>query len=64
MPTYDFKCSKCDKVFERFLPVNFTYKPKCEYCGNNYTEQLITGGTGFILNGSGFYVNDYKKKGK
>lgn len=32
--------------------------PKCE----GETERLITGGENIIFKGSGFYVNDYKKK--
>lgn len=33
---------------------------ECPRCGGKL-KRLITGGGGFILKGSGFYQNDYKK---
>ena len=32
----------------------------CENCGGK-VKRLITGGTGLIFKGSGFYLTDYKK---
>ena len=32
---------------------------KCEECGSKI-KRLITGGTGLIFKGSGFYLTDYK----
>ena len=36
MPTYDFRCTKCDKVTEEFLNIskleNFMKEAKCEGC--------------------------------
>ena len=32
---------------------------KCEECGGR-VERVITGGTGLIFKGSGFYLTDYK----
>lgn len=34
----------------------------CPKCGGE-THRLISGGTGFIFKGSGFYTTDYKHKG-
>jgi len=72
MPTYEFKCLKCNKKFEEFLSIDSVFnvsmnqnvRIKCQFCGHTKVELLISGGTGFILNGSGFYANDYKNKGK
>ena len=35
----------------------------CENCGGKI-ERLITGGTGLIFKGSGFYLTDYKNSQK
>ena len=35
----------------------------CEECGGKI-ERIITGGTGLIFKGSGFYLTDYKDKEK
>ena len=35
----------------------------CEECGNEI-ERVITGGTGLIFKGSGFYLTDYKDEKK
>ena len=36
---------------------------KCNECGGKI-ERIITGGTGLIFKGSGFYLTDYKDKKK
>ena len=36
---------------------------KCEECGGKI-ERVITGGTGLIFKGSGFYLTDYKDSKK
>ena len=38
-------------------------KSDCEKCGGQ-VKRLITGGTGLIFKGSGFYLTDYKNNGK
>jgi predicted nucleic acid-binding Zn ribbon protein len=35
----------------------------CENCGGK-VKRLITGGTGLIFKGTGFYLTDYKNGGK
>ena len=34
----------------------------CEYCKNGKLEKIISGGSGLIFKGSGFYLTDYKNK--
>lgn len=63
MPTYEFKCVNCGHLFERFLSISDNSSQKCPVCGKN-TQRLISSGAGLIFKGSGFYVNDYRKKGK
>jgi putative FmdB family regulatory protein len=61
MPTYEYRCKKCDHTFEAFQ--SMTEKPlkKCPNCGG-VVKRLISSGSGLIFKGSGFYINDYKKK--
>jgi putative FmdB family regulatory protein len=63
MPTYEFKCVKCGHLFERLLSISDNSKQKCPVCGKN-TQRQISSGAGLIFKGSGFYVNDYRKKGR
>jgi len=61
MPTYDYKCSKCEHTFERFHGINEKPEIKCPLCGEK-AEKMIGPGIGLIFKGSGFYITDYKKK--
>jgi len=63
MPTYDYKCDKCGKQFERFEKMTDHPKAKCPNCGGK-AHRLIAGGSGVIFKGTGFYETDYKKKQK
>ncbi len=61
MPTYDYKCKTCDKVFEHFQAMKDEPLKEC-LCGDKgEVSRMISGGTGIIFKGSGFYVTDYKK---
>jgi len=67
MPTYDYLCKECGEKFEHFQsmssPALKTF-PFCENCKkeNCKVERIISGGTGLIFKGSGFYLTDYKNK--
>ena len=60
MPTYDYRCELCDTTFEYFQ--NMSDKPldKCPDC-NGKVRRLVSGGSGLIFKGSGFYLTDYAK---
>ncbi len=58
MPTYWYKCNKCGNTFSNFVSIMSKLESKC--C-NIVAEKIITGGSGFILKGSGFYKTDYKR---
>lgn len=64
MPTYDYECKECNNKFEIFLKVSEldTIIPKCPKC-NSDSKRLVSGGTGIIFKGKGFYCNDYPKPG-
>ena len=67
MPTYDYLCRECGEKFEHFQsmssPALKTF-PFCKKCKkeNCKVERIISGGTGLIFKGSGFYLTDYKNK--
>ena len=63
MPTYDYKCLKCNRHFERYEMINSNVVSQCPICRGE-SKRMISAGGGFILKGSGFYSNDYKKPGK
>lgn len=59
MPTYEYECTKCRKLFE--LQQKITDKPRerCPECRGKVIR-LISGGGGIILKGNGFYATDYR----
>ncbi len=61
MPLYDYRCSKCNEVFE--VRQKFAYEPLTvhENCGGS-VERLISTSM-LMFKGSGFYINDYAKSG-
>ncbi len=66
MPTYEYECTKCGKVFDLFQSI--TEPPRrrlkktdakpCE-CDAPVKRRIGTGG-GIIFKGSGFYQTDYR----
>jgi putative FmdB family regulatory protein len=68
MPTYDYHCDTCGKDFEWFQPIT---APKLTICPEQVctsatkaagqVHRKISGGTGIIFNGDGFYLTDYVK---
>ncbi|OPL19993.1 MAG: hypothetical protein AVO35_00615 [Candidatus Aegiribacteria sp. MLS_C] len=60
MPTYEYRCSGCGRVFEEFHAMNDTEVRKCPECGA-IAERIIGTGSGIIFKGSGFYATDYAK---
>jgi putative FmdB family regulatory protein len=61
MPLYEYRCSKCDTVFEviqKFSDTPLTTHPDC----GGAVERLISA-PGFQFKGSGWYVTDYKGSG-
>lgn len=59
MPTYDYKCTKCEEMFEVFQKISDEPLKKCPVCGGELVR-LISGGLGVIFKGKGFYTTDYK----
>ncbi|MBN1499120.1 MAG: hypothetical protein JW982_03115 [Spirochaetes bacterium] len=59
MPTYDYECNECGHVFEVFQTMSAEPVSVCEKC-NGTVRRLISGGSGVIFKGSGYYVKDAK----
>ncbi|MBI4352839.1 MAG: zinc ribbon domain-containing protein [Candidatus Omnitrophica bacterium] len=61
MPTYEYRCLKCKRTFERLQKMSEAPVKECVFCKGKKVERLIGAGAGLIFKGSGFYVTDYKK---
>ncbi len=63
MPTYDYICKKCGHAFELFQAMQDAPRKRCPLC-RGAVRRLVSGGTGLIFKGSGFYLTDYKDNKK
>ena len=63
MPTYDYLCTSCSHKFEYFQSMSDDLLKECPVCGSK-VRRLVSGGTGLIFKGSGFYLTDYTEYGK
>lgn len=68
MPTYEYECSNCGKVFELFQSITEPPRrrlrktdPRPCKCNATVTRRISTGG-GLIFKGSGFYLTDYRSE--
>jgi len=62
MPTYEYECQACGHAFEELQGMTDPKLTKCPKCKKNKLSRLISGGSGMIFKGTGFYETDYKKK--
>jgi putative FmdB family regulatory protein len=67
MPTYEYRCEKCDQTFEIFQSMKDEALVVCpkklcrqEVWGEGRVKRLIGTGAGLIFKGSGFYTTDYR----
>jgi len=61
MPTYEYYCTSCGFEFEEFQSIASEPLSICPKCSEE-VKRKISGGTGLIFKGSGFYITDYKNK--
>ena len=63
MPNYDYKCQKCEHIFEVFQSMN---DPKLTDCPQDNCDgevkRLLGTGAGLIFKGTGFYQTDYRSE--
>lgn len=62
MPTYEYYCDACQENVEVFQKMSDEPLEVCPKCGEKALRRLISGGSGLIFKGSGFYITDYKNK--
>ena len=60
MPTYDYRCDKCEHTWEMFQSITAEPEKKCPECGAKKARRVIGPGAGIIFKGSGFYQTDYR----
>ncbi|HHT78392.1 MAG TPA: zinc ribbon domain-containing protein [Actinobacteria bacterium] len=60
MPIYSYKCSDCEKIFDKFEKPTNSGKVKCPDCGSEALR--IFSPVGIVFKGSGFYSTDYNSK--
>src|ERR671924_950767 len=67
MPTYQYRCEKCDHQFDIFQsmkdqPLTICPEKQCgqKRWGKGRVKKLIGAGAGLIFKGSGFYITDYR----
>jgi putative FmdB family regulatory protein len=62
VPTYHYHCKECGYEFERFSSItSYSKELECPVCRGK-ASLSISGGTGMIFKGSGFYITDYQRK--
>ncbi|HEV2330975.1 MAG TPA: zinc ribbon domain-containing protein [Verrucomicrobiae bacterium] len=69
MPTYEYLCEKCGHEFEAFRSISAEPLKNCprEQCGQKKwgrgrVKKKISGGSGLLFKGSGFYITDYRSQ--
>jgi len=61
MPTYEYECKKCGHTFELFQSITAPPRKRCPKCRGK-VARLISGGSGIIFKGPGFYATDYRSE--
>ncbi|HVX16453.1 MAG TPA: FmdB family zinc ribbon protein [Acidimicrobiales bacterium] len=56
MPTYEYRCKKCDQTLEVFQSFTDDSLTECPNCGG--TLRKVFGNVGITFKGSGFYKTD------
>ena len=62
MPTYEYECSKCKRVFEIRQRISEPPLTTCDRCGGSVRRLLAP--APFILKGGGWYVTDYPSESR
>ena len=61
--TYDYFCENCEKKFEVEQSIKERPLCNCPKCGTEGSlKRLISGGSGFVLKGSGWAADNYSSK--
>jgi len=63
MPIYEYECENCGYKFEKLQKINDEPLVECPKCKQPKLRKLVSA-AGFQLKGTGWYVTDFKDKGK
>ena len=68
MPIYEYKCEKCDAVFEAIQAISARPLKTCNGIGcddkDNGKVRRLVSASGFILKGSGWYTSEYPSEAR
>ncbi|MBI2525037.1 MAG: hypothetical protein HYV93_03555 [Candidatus Rokubacteria bacterium] len=62
MPTYEYECQDCSRVFEARQRISEPALTTCDKCGG--PVRRLIGAATFILKGKGWYVTDYPSEAR
>jgi putative FmdB family regulatory protein len=62
VPTYDYRCDRCERTFEVRQRISEAPLTTCDRCGGPIHRLLAA--APFILKGGGWYVTDYPSEGR
>jgi putative FmdB family regulatory protein len=62
VPLYEYQCKACKHIFEKIQLFSAPLVTTCPKCGKEEVEQMLSA-PAIKFKGSGWYVNDYAKKG-
>lgn len=62
MPTYEYECSACRRIFEVRQRISAPALETCDACGGAVRRLLSS--TPFILKGGGWHVTDYPSESR
>lgn len=62
MPTYEYQCDTCGRIFEIRQRISEPALTRCETCGG-VVRRLLSAAP-FILKGEGWYVTDYPSESR
>jgi putative FmdB family regulatory protein len=60
--TYEYACEACGHQWEAEQSIKDQPLKRCVSCGKDKAKRLISGGTGFLLKGGGWYADGYGSK--
>ena len=64
MPTYEYRCPNGHEFEEFFRTISSAQAElQCPTCGAT-AQRRVSGGSGLLFKGSGFYITDYVKSGQ
>lgn len=57
--TYEYACAACNHHWEAEQSISDKPLKKCPRCSKAKAKRLVSGGTGFLLKGGGWYADGY-----